>query len=246
MGGAWLSAESRVSASGRRQELLSSLAHAATLSAVHRICIFSSHWILTHQKVDLALGGIATQSSLFQGTSYPANLAIDGNTASSVGSGSCAHTSPQYDAWWRVDLLAEYLIGTVVITNRGDCCSERINGAEIHIGNSLNNSGNNNPRCVVIPSIPAGASASYTCNMMGRYVNIIIPNIYQALTLCEVQVYEGPTIKWAFLGLKINSSEDLSNPAMKNNILKMIKSANMHSSIFQIRWKIEPELKPIT
>ncbi|KAL0166467.1 hypothetical protein M9458_038311, partial [Cirrhinus mrigala] len=30
------------------------------------------------------------------------------------------------------------------ITNRGDCCPERINGAQIRIGNSLENNGNNN------------------------------------------------------------------------------------------------------
>ncbi|KAF5900042.1 fucolectin-like, partial [Clarias magur] len=167
---------------------------------------------------DLALGGTATQSSTLS-SYYPAK-AIDGNTASSVSFGSCSHTTQEYSPWWRVDLLAEYVIGTVVITNRGDCCSQRITGAEIHIGDSLDNNGNNNPRCVVIPTIPAGASASFTCNMMGRYVNIIIPNIYQFLTLCEVQVYEGPSIKWAFLRLKINSSEDLSNPTIKDNILQ--------------------------
>ncbi|KAM9450169.1 fucolectin-like [Clarias gariepinus] len=191
--------------------------------------------------VDLALGGTATQSSTLY--NYYPSKAIDGNTASSVGSGSCSHTNRDYGPWWRVDLLAEYVIGTVVITNRGDCCSQRINGAEIHIGDSLVNKGNNNPRCVVISSIPAGATASYTCNMMGRYVNIILPNIYQFLTLCEVQVYEGPTIKWTFLRLKINSSEDFSNPTMKDSILQKIKSTNLQTSIFQIHWTVEPELE---
>ncbi|XP_053335742.1 fucolectin-like [Clarias gariepinus] len=203
------------------------------------ICIFSSQWILTHQKVNLALKGIATQSSTY--STYSANLAIDGNTESIFGSGSCVHTREDYDPWWSVDLLAVYDIGTVVITNRGDCCPERINGAEIHIGDSLINNGNTNPRCVVIPGIPLGASASYTCNMRGRYVNIIIPNIKQYLTLCEVQVYQGPTIKWAFLKLKIKSSEDLSNPTIKENILQMIKSANLQSSVIQIRWTMDPE-----
>ncbi|KAK3505650.1 hypothetical protein QTP70_020824 [Hemibagrus guttatus] len=44
-------------------------------------------------------------------------------------------------------------------------------------------------RCVIIPSMPAGASVNYTCNMRGRYVNVIIPNVNQYLTLCEVEVY---------------------------------------------------------
>ncbi len=32
----------------------------------------------------------------------------------------------------------------VIITNRGDCCEKRIVGAQIRIGNSLENNGNNN------------------------------------------------------------------------------------------------------
>ncbi|KAI5622260.1 hypothetical protein C0J50_18189, partial [Silurus asotus] len=138
--------------------------------------------------VNLALGGIAAQSSLFY-KFYP-QFAIDGNTISNLSVGSCTHTNMENNPWWRVDLLAVYGIGKVIITNRGDCCPDRINGAEIHIGNSIANNGNDNPRCVVITSIPAGASVNYTCNMIGRYLNVIIPNTSQILSLCEVKVYE--------------------------------------------------------
>ncbi|KAK3523123.1 hypothetical protein QTP86_017284 [Hemibagrus guttatus] len=141
-----------------------------------------------------------------------------------------------------------YDISNVIITNRGDCCPKRINGAEIHIGNSLINNGNNNPRCVVIPSIPAGASANYTCNMRGRHVNIIIPNVIQHLTLCEVEVYgvAVPVTKRAYLRLKFNSMEDLSNPTMREKVLQKIKSANVQSSVFQFSWTKEPELETDT
>ncbi|XP_047672324.1 fucolectin-like [Tachysurus fulvidraco] len=211
------------------------------------IYIFSMQWLLSHQQVDMALKGIATQSSSYSGIYY-ASLAIDGNRASNMNSYSCTTTNAQIGPWWRVDLLAVYDISNVIITNRADCCAERINGAEIHIGNSLINNGNNNPRCVVIPSIPAGASANYTCNMQGRYVNIIIPSITQFLTLCEVEVYgvSVPVFKRAFLRIKFNSIEDLSNPTMMDKIIQKIKSANIQSLVFQIRWTKEPELKPNT
>ncbi|KTF91633.1 hypothetical protein cypCar_00034154, partial [Cyprinus carpio] len=90
-----------------------------------------------------------------------------------------------------LDLLDNYYIRTVIITNRADCCPERLDGAEIRIGNSLENNGNNNPICAVIASIPIGASHSYSCpDMEGRYMNIVVPgNRY--LTLCEVEVYRG-------------------------------------------------------
>ncbi|KAM9450170.1 fucolectin-like [Clarias gariepinus] len=176
--------------------------------------------IPVHDAVDVALKGKATQSSLYQ--NYPANLAIDGNRASILSSGSCAHTNAEYNPWWMVDLLAVHNISTVIITNRADCCTQRLTGGEIHIGNSLVNNGNNNPRCVVISTIAPGGSANYTCNMRGRYVSVILPNTFQYLTICELEVYgvSVPVIKRGFLKLKIKSSDDLNNPTMKDNILQ--------------------------
>ncbi|XP_012987470.2 macrophage mannose receptor 1 [Esox lucius] len=69
-------------------------------------------------------------------------------------------------------------------------CSQRLNGSEIHIGNSLENNGTNNPRCANITEIPEGQTASFECfEMEGRYVIIDIPNRAEYLTLCEVEVY---------------------------------------------------------
>lgn len=55
-----------------------------------------------------------------------------------------AETNP----WWRLDLLDTYIITSIIITNRGDCCAERINGAQIHVGNSLQDNGASNPQWV--------------------------------------------------------------------------------------------------
>ncbi|XP_058240213.1 fucolectin-like [Hemibagrus wyckioides] len=210
------------------------------------IYIFSMKWILTNQQVNVALKGIATQSSVYD--NRYASLAIDGHRESSSFSYPCSHTNADYNPWWRVDLLAVYDISIVIVTNRGNCCPERINGAEIHIGNSLINNGNNNPRCVVIPSIPAGVSANYTCNMQGRYVNIVHPNIIQYLTLCEVEVYGAGVrvTKKAFLRLKFNSSEDLSNATLTDDILRKMKSVNLRSPEFQVHCTKEPKLETKT
>uniref|UniRef100_A0A3B4FKP1 Zgc:171424 n=1 Tax=Pundamilia nyererei TaxID=303518 RepID=A0A3B4FKP1_9CICH len=77
------------------------------------------------------LGQVA-QSSTY-GNAKPEN-AIDGNRASNFNQGSCACTNNNLNPWWRLDLLKTYKINTVTITNRQDCCPERINGAEIRIG----------------------------------------------------------------------------------------------------------------
>uniref|UniRef100_A0A8C9XAL5 Fucolectin tachylectin-4 pentraxin-1 domain-containing protein n=1 Tax=Sander lucioperca TaxID=283035 RepID=A0A8C9XAL5_SANLU len=132
----------------------------------------------------LLRGGNVIQSSLF-GNAIP-ERAIDGNRASDLGQDSCSVTQADLKPWWRLDLLKTYQINTVTITNRGDCCPERINGAEIRIGKSLNDNGNDNPRCAVISSIAAGTSKTFLCNgMEGRYVNIVIPGRREFLTLCE-------------------------------------------------------------
>uniref|UniRef100_A0A671TBR6 Fucolectin tachylectin-4 pentraxin-1 domain-containing protein n=1 Tax=Sinocyclocheilus anshuiensis TaxID=1608454 RepID=A0A671TBR6_9TELE len=140
---------------------------------------------------NIAINGKAVQSSTLP---YEANKAIDNADL------YCTHTETEANPWWRLDLMDLQVIQEVIVTNRIDCCFEQINGAEIRIGNSLENNGNNNPICAVISSIPAGVSSTYTCNgMEGRYVNLFIPGDTKYLTLCEVQVYEEGMMKQAEL-----------------------------------------------
>lgn len=93
----------------------------------------------------MALRGKATQSNELNLELADASNAIDGNRESDYWAGSCIHTDQQTNPWWRVDLLDSYIVTSVIITNRGDCCPERLNGAEIHIGNSLQDNGAGNP-----------------------------------------------------------------------------------------------------
>uniref|UniRef100_A0A671TF24 Fucolectin tachylectin-4 pentraxin-1 domain-containing protein n=1 Tax=Sinocyclocheilus anshuiensis TaxID=1608454 RepID=A0A671TF24_9TELE len=145
---------------------------------------------------NIAINGKAVQSSTLP---YEANKAIDNADL------YCTHTETEANPWWRLDLMDLQVIQEVIVTNRIDCCFEQINGAEIRIGNSLENNGNNNPICAVISSIPAGVSSTYTCNgMEGRYVNLFIPGDTKYLTLCEVQVYEEENI--AINGKAVQSS----------------------------------------
>uniref|UniRef100_A0A8B9GT03 Fucolectin tachylectin-4 pentraxin-1 domain-containing protein n=1 Tax=Astyanax mexicanus TaxID=7994 RepID=A0A8B9GT03_ASTMX len=130
---------------------------------------------------NLALLGKATQSNLVENpwSAYglPYN-AIDGNHNSYFPDASCTHTTAQSNPWWRVDLLYKYKITSITITNRGDCCAERLNGAEIRVGNSLYNNGNSNTRY-----------CNSRFNVSGRYVTVILPGQGRILTLCEVEVY---------------------------------------------------------
>ncbi|CAB1334330.1 unnamed protein product [Coregonus sp. 'balchen'] len=83
-----------------------------------------------------ATGGIASQSSQWD-TFGDANNAIDLNWTNRYLEGSCNHKKAEINPWWRVDLSKTHNVTYVTITNRGDCCSDRISGAEIHVGDSL-------------------------------------------------------------------------------------------------------------
>ncbi|XP_073714483.1 uncharacterized protein [Misgurnus anguillicaudatus] len=138
---------------------------------------------------NLAFGANAVQSSTFDEFA-DAYHAVDGNRESIYTRGSCSHTAGEYNPWWRVDLKRIYSINKVTITNRGDCCEERIEGAQIRIGNSLDNNGNNNKLAATIGSIPLGGTQTFTFdNIQGQYVNIFLPGTQKILTLCEVEVY---------------------------------------------------------
>ncbi|XP_072000081.1 fucolectin-like [Engystomops pustulosus] len=143
----------------------------------------------TEQLQNVALRGRATHSTNFGGLSSAIN-AIDGNVDPFYPRGSCFSSQSEPSPWWRLDLLETYRISHITITNRGDCCADYINGAEILIGDSLANNGNNNQRCATITSIPLAGTQNFLCNNMeGRYVNIILPGKTGYLTFCEVQVF---------------------------------------------------------
>ncbi|XP_078503293.1 fucolectin-4-like [Lissotriton helveticus] len=139
--------------------------------------------------------GRATQSSLLggawssQGYMGQAINAIDGNQNTNYQLGSCTHTGFDFRPWWRVDLLRKYKVSSITVTTR-DGAPERLKGAEVLIGNSLSNNGNNNDRCGIIAAIATGTTHTFLCNgMEGRYVNVVVRSRKEYLTLCEVQVF---------------------------------------------------------
>ncbi|XP_051520444.1 uncharacterized protein LOC127421437 [Myxocyprinus asiaticus] len=138
---------------------------------------------------NLAFGAIAVQSSLYDNIGSPLK-AVDGNKTTSYYMGSCTHTQMTDNPWWRVDLGGVYSISRVTITNRGDCCSQLIEGAEIHIGNCLSNNGNGNQLAATIGNITSGATETYSFDPVdGQFVNIFLPGTGKILTLCEVEVF---------------------------------------------------------
>ncbi|XP_034001582.1 fucolectin-4-like [Trematomus bernacchii] len=141
----------------------------------------------TYQNV--ALRGKATQSNRYEHFFGSAFSAIDGNRDNKFDSGSCTHTDVESNPWWRVDLLEPYIVTSVIISNRGDCCSEKLEGAQVHIGNSLVDNGARNPVVGRISRVEALTTMTFTTRVEGRYVTVRIPGNGKVLTLCEVEVY---------------------------------------------------------
>nr|XP_055055642.1 uncharacterized protein LOC129440340 [Misgurnus anguillicaudatus] len=194
---------------------------------------------------NLATDGVATQSSTFQ--DWFAEKGIDGNRGLLQQFTGCTQTVSESNPWWRLDLRDVYCINSVVITSRFDCCPEEINGAEIHIGNSLENNGNNNPLCAVISGISAGKSFIYSCGgMVGRYVNVFLPGDVKILTLCEVEVYrEDPCKQRAAVKMQFSSSSDLTDVTMRDKILQQLGSLLASRLLInvQMQWTQPPKQK---
>ncbi|XP_078607085.1 uncharacterized protein LOC144879470 [Branchiostoma floridae x Branchiostoma japonicum] len=136
---------------------------------------------------NIAQGKPAFQTTVAWGT--VASLAVDGDTNSDYRAGSCQHNDMGDNPMWWVDLGKSFPINRVVIFNRQDCCSERINPFNIHIGYSDQIS--TNPKCGGDHTINVDEpSISVLCQgMTGRYVGIRLPGYSRVLTLCEVQVF---------------------------------------------------------
>ncbi|XP_067242022.1 uncharacterized protein [Chanodichthys erythropterus] len=196
------------------------------------VTIDDGHYLETSQNVtidqsessipeswNLALGARAVQSSTYQ--KAVAKNAVDGNMNSIFNTGSCSATNGDMDPWWRVDLLEVHKITRVSITNRGDCCPQRLNGAQIRIGNSLENNGNNNQLAVSVESIPPGDTQTFEFNpIKGRFVNIFIPGRKEYLTLCEVEVFAGKRRRiWNLaLGARAVQSSTYQKAVAKNAV----------------------------
>ena len=81
--------------------------------------------------VNVALGKAATQSSTWAPGVGVAGVAVDGSTGPGV-----THTLLNLEPWWDVDLGAEYLISSVTVWNRTDCCQDRLSDFSVFVSNT--------------------------------------------------------------------------------------------------------------
>ena len=132
-----------------------------------------------------------TQSSTY--VTWDSSKAVDGDTNTNWNGLSCTHTSfyvVDNNPWWRVDLERTRSVMSVKIWNRGDCCSDRLEGFEVWIGDDAS-SYSANLRCSTGGTAPLTSpyEVRVDCIGTGRYLFVALPGSNKILTLCEVEVY---------------------------------------------------------
>jgi len=148
-------------------------------------------------QTNLALASLATQSSTLpgSGSANSATLAVDGNTDGGYYDGSVTHTNTDANAWWQTDLRTSASISSIVIWNRTDCCSDRLNDYWVFVSDTpflatdtpatlMNRAG------TIARHQTSGPNPSTTINVTGtgRYVRVQLSGTNN-LSLAEVQVY---------------------------------------------------------
>ena len=98
---------------------------------------------------NVASGKTVTQSSISHpGTFDPPNL-VDGDKT------NFAHTNNEALEWFQIDLGQEYDIEKVVITNRTDCCQDRLRNTKIQLSKSADMSSPKESRTVTTTEAPS-------------------------------------------------------------------------------------------
>ena len=69
--------------------------------------------------------------------SNQAHYAVDGKSTTALYQNSCSHTGEEEWPWWEVDFGNTYSVAGVEITNRGDCCGERLKNFDVIVNGTL-------------------------------------------------------------------------------------------------------------
>ncbi|XP_067660290.1 uncharacterized protein [Haliotis asinina] len=157
------------------------------------------------------------------------NLAVDGNFNSNFFSGSCFSSDvPANDPnpFWFVDLGSRVYVSGVTITNRGDCCADRLNGLTIEVFELDPTTSSETPEfcAMVIGGMALGQTVSLSCSptVTGRYVRIRKLTATDPLTICEVTV-SGGKFKPTFPGVN-PTNVALNRPARATSQLTFAAS----------------------
>jgi len=94
------------------------------------------------------------------------------------------HTSCLYPSeWFNINMGARTVVETVFIVNREDCCSVRIEGSDLYVGD--NSTPNLNTACGVYPT----STGFFSCGgKIGQYLGLYKPS-QDCLNISQIRAY---------------------------------------------------------
>merc|ERR1719331_1445677 len=124
-------------------------------------------------------GMTACQTSTYGSLSY-ATRALT-NSVSNRWSGTCTHTQTGSDTAWWVQLAETSTVDSVQLTNRADCCGDRLHNVDILVGGQF---------CANTGSIGQGATVKYDCPspLTGNEI-MLRSKTTMLITVCGFQAY---------------------------------------------------------
>ncbi|XP_076085570.1 uncharacterized protein LOC143056367 [Mytilus galloprovincialis] len=155
----------------------------------------------TSDSGNLALYKVSRQSSTWNEAveSYGPQIGNDGITDyDNFPSGFVTQTDLNSDVtpWWEVDLDEDFVINTVIIYNRKDCCSEQLSNFDIFVYASSDTHKEGSYQSCYHYEGDSALILNITCKIgtKGRFVEIKLQKIVtgienSVLALCEVEIY---------------------------------------------------------
>ena len=105
-----------------------------------------------------------------------------------MGNPGCAHTNPEYEPWWEVDIKRTTAVSQIFIMNR-DCCQERLKPFIVYISTDKTSY----KACGGLHYFTKGGFVYCAPPIYGRYVRIVRKRGQRSekdyTTLCEVGVW---------------------------------------------------------
>ena len=133
---------------------------------------------------DMTEASSAQSSTTHNGQPY---RALDGIDSSKWTDGSCTHTASSTDPWWVAEIGTDrpVQVSEVKVTNRNDCCWERLDPFDVSINGEI---------CATGISIGRGATKTVPCTASvpagNLKIKVSLPGSSRILTLCEVVLFE--------------------------------------------------------
>ena len=143
--------------------------------------------LLGYLNENIALGKSTSQSSTSFGAE--ASRAVDGNTNGEFSQNSVTHTANSIQPFWQVDLGAIHDIDEIVLFNRTNCCSERLNNFTV----SVLDAAGETVFSQFVSNVPNPSLSINARGISGRQVRVQL-NGTGTLSLAEVEVFGERTV----------------------------------------------------